>query len=498
MKSILQKVAFNGISTTNVSVQVHLAAGLPSITIVGLAAKSVTESKERVRAALSSLGLSLPPKRISVNLSPADIIKEGAHFDLPIALAIMVAMGAFDQDLIDDALVLGELSLDGSILSVSGVLPAAIAASAQGLSLICPEVNGREAAWAGDLKIIAAPNLPALCNHLRGNQPLVCPTATVSKPSISYPDMADIKGQETARRALEIAAVGGHNLLMIGPPGAGKSMLAARLPSILPELSASEALEVTMIHSITGELPSDGIVTLRPFRDPHHSASMAALIGGGHRSTPGELSLAHRGILFMDELPEFQRNALDSLRQPLETGEVVIARANQTVRYPASIQLVAAMNPCRCGYLTDPIRACKRAPICASDYQNRLSGPMLDRFDMTLFLGNLTADQMLSKERAESSDAIKTRVIKARSRSAAHTDNPGQTNAKLSANFEFKLTDEAESLLRESIEKFSITARGYHKVLRVARSIRDLDEKEVIKPHHLAEALTFRSRILTI
>jgi magnesium chelatase family protein len=492
MNSTVKTVSFSGLFANDVLVQVHISTGLPSITIVGLASKSVAESKERVRAALSNMGLALPPKRISVNLSPAGMIKEGAHFDLLIALAIMIAMGALPQEYLDETIILGELSLDGSILSVSGVLLAAMSASEKDMCLICPESNGAEAVWANELKIIAAPTLHALCNHLRGILPLNYLVAKLSEPEKQKSDMADIKGQETAKRALEIAAVGGHNLLMIGPPGAGKSMLAERMKSILPELSAAEALSITMIHSINGTLPEQGLISNRPFRDPHHSASMASLIGGGQKSKPGEVSLAHNGVLFLDELPEFQRSALDSLRQPLETGEVVIARANQTIRYPASFQLIAAINPCRCGFLSDPNRACSRAPDCAVQYQNRISGPMLDRFDMIIFLGSLSASELLSLETGETSAQIRTRVKNARAQQSSKHRKQAQLNAKLSADFDFELTDEANELLHKSIDKFALTARGFHNILRVATSIQNLENKDVLYPHHLAEALSYR------
>ena len=407
MQANLYKVAFRGIETLSVSVQVHMASGLPSMQIVGLADKAVTESRERVRAALSSMGLALPPKRIAVNLSARDVAKEGAHFDLPIALAILVAMGALPTDLTEDALVMGELSLDGSILPVAGVLPAAIAAAAENLRLICPAANGPEAVWAEGREIVAAPSLPALVNHLRGHQLLPAPVQKPVSQTRRVRDMAELKGQETARRALEIVAAGGHNLLMIGPPGAGKSMLAARLPGLPPPLTAEESLEVTMVHSLVGEVPPDeGLVTQRPFREPHHSASMAALVGGGQKARPGEISLSHRGVLFLDELAEFARPALDSLRQPMETGEVVIARANNHIRYPAQFQLIAAMNPCRCGYLSDPARACSRAPDCGRNYMSRVSGPMLDRFDIILDIEELSADQLLDNSSVEASAPI--------------------------------------------------------------------------------------------
>ncbi len=346
MHALVQTIAFRGIDTIPVDVQVHIANGLPTIAIVGLADKAVAESRERVRAALSSIGLALPPKRIAVNLAPADVVKEGAHFDLPIALGLLIAMGVVSPDAIADRVVLGELALDGSIQQVSGVLPAALAAAASGQHLICPAACGPEAAWASGLDIIAAPDLVSLLNHLKGVQILSPLEPKYLSVDRNYPDMSDLKGQDTARRVLEIAAAGGHNLLMIGPPGAGKSMLAARLGGLLPALSAAEALQVTMLHSVAGQLGDGGLIRTRPFREPHHSASMAALVGGGPWAKPGEISLAHNGVLFLDELAEFARPVLDSLRQPLETGKVVVARANHNVTYPARFQLVAAMNPC--------------------------------------------------------------------------------------------------------------------------------------------------------
>ena len=335
MHASIRTVAFRGIETVPVEVQVHVANGLPSMAIVGLADKAVGESRERVRAALASIGLALPPKRIAINLAPADLVKEGAHFDLPIALGLLVAIGSIPHDSVDDHLVLGELSLHGAIEPVSGVLPAAMAAVAGDLNLICPQRCGAKAAWASDLSIIAAPDMMALLNHLRGRQILPTPKAERRPARGDVPDMADLRGQETARRVLEIAAAGSHNLLMVGPPGAGKSMLAARLPGLLPPLTRREALDVTMLHSVAGTLPAGGLVQSRPFRDPHHSASMAALVGGGARARPGEISLAHGGVLFLDELAEFGKTALDALRQPLETGQVIVARANHHAIYPA-------------------------------------------------------------------------------------------------------------------------------------------------------------------
>ena len=495
MQSFVSTVAYRSIETLDVSVQVHISNGLPAMAIVGLADKAVAESKERVRAALSSLGLALPAKRIAVNLSPADLLKEGAHFDLPIAMGLLTAMGVLPSDSLSEHIILGELALDGSIRRVAGILPAALHAKGSAKALICPAENGAEAAWAGDLTILASQNLTELINHLRGNQLLATPVARAEPPPENGPDLADLKGQETARRALEIAAAGGHNLLMIGPPGAGKSMLAARLPSLLPPLTASEALEATMIHSVAGALPASGLIQQRPFRDPHHSASMASLVGGGQKAWPGEVSLAHRGVLFLDELAEFSRPALDSLRQPLETGDIVIARANHHVRYPARFQLVAAMNPCRCGYLSDPARACSRAPRCAQDYMARISGPILDRFDILLDVTELRPSELLSEQLSESTAAVRKRILSSRNFAAArHSDHPEILNAHLEAkslNDELKNNDEIRALYSEALEKQALSARGFHKS-RVARTIADLAASQHITRYHVLEALSYR------
>ena len=499
MHASVQTIAFRGIDTVDVSVQIHLSNGLPAMRIVGLADKAVAESRERVRAALASIGLSLPPKRIAVNLSPADLAKEGAHYDLPIALALLVAMGALPPDLLDNALILGELSLDGRLLPVTGALPASMNAGARDMQLICPAANGTEAAWAGDVEIVAAPTLISLLNHLRGHTHLETPQAEAQKLSLDktdLPDMADIKGQEMARRALEIAAAGGHHLLMIGPPGAGKSMLAARLPSLLPSLTPAEALEVTMIHSIAGTVPENGLVTSRPFRDPHHSASMPALVGGGIKVRPGEISLAHQGVLFLDELAEFSPAVLDSLRQPLETGAIVIARAQAQIRYPAHFQLIAAMNPCRCGYPSDPTRNCgRRVSDCTKNYLSRVSGPMLDRFDMVLDVAELEASMLLTPANGETSASIASRVAAARQKML---NRGSAVNARLSADKleKLDLAAGAHALLEATLQKKYLSARGFHKTLRVARTIADLEAIDQITEIHMAEALHYRQREL--
>jgi magnesium chelatase family protein len=492
-------VAFAGIEVLDVDVQVQMGGGLPAFMVVGLPDKAVGESRERVRAALHALGLALPPKRITVNLSPADLLKEGSHFDLPIALGVLAAMGALPADEMDGYVALGELGLDGRLSPVSGVLPAAIHANSRERGLICPAAQGGEAAWAGDLAVLAPANLLALINHFKGTQLLARPQPRLAADHAHYPDLADIKGQETAKRAVEIAAAGGHNLLMVGPPGAGKSMLAARLPGLLPPLDAAEALEVSMIHSLAGTLSVDGLVRRRPFRDPHHSASLAALIGGGQRARPGEVSLAHLGVLFLDELPEFQRAALESLRQPLETGRATVARANAHVTYPARFQLIAAMNPCRCGYLDDPAQACARAPKCAHEYQAKISGPLFDRIDLHVEVPAVSPADLALPPAAEGTAAVAARIAAARARQKARYAGadgaPPRTNAEADGRLleSVAAPDEAgRRLLGEATERLKLTARGYHRVLRVARTLADLDGADSVKRLHVAEALSYR------
>src|SRR5690242_13079496 len=414
MTAIVSTVAYLGLEARPVEVQVQLIPGLPAFNVVGLADKAVAESRERVRGAVAAMGLALPPKRIVVNLSPADLPKEGSHFDLPIALGLLAAMGVVDAETLADYVIVGELGLDGRIAASPGVLLAALHASEQGKGLICPAAQGAEAAWAGQIEVVAAPDLLALINHFKGHGLLATPQPGEAEDAAIGPDLRQVKGQETAKRALEIAAAGGHNLLMIGPPGAGKSLLAACLPGILPPLDAAEALEVSMVQSVAGTLTGGRLTRTRPFRSPHHSASMAALTGGGLKVKPGEVSLAHLGVLFLDELPEFQRAVLDSLRQPLESGVVSVARANAHVTFPARVQLVAAMNPCRCGHLGDAALACSRAPKCAADYQAKVSGPLLDRIDLHVEMQAVSAADLVLPPPAEGSAEVAARVAAAR------------------------------------------------------------------------------------
>jgi len=503
MVARISTAAFQGIEVLPVDVQVHIAQGLPSFTVVGLPNKAVSEARERVRAALSALGLALPPKRITVNLSPADTVKEGSHFDLPIALGVLAAMNVLPTDQMDAFLALGELALDGTLTGVSGVLPSAIHANACGLGLICPAAQGGEAVWAGELEVLAPKSLIDLINHFKGTQVLSRPQAQISMTSLNaLPnlDLVDIKGQESAKRALEIAAAGGHNLLMSGPPGAGKSLLARRLPGLLPDLSPAEALDVSMIHSLAGILPEGGLMRTRPFRDPHHSASQAALVGGGVQVRPGEVSLAHLGVLFLDELPEFQRPALEALRQPIESGAAVIARASAHVSYPARFQLIAAMNPCRCGYLDDPGQACSRAPKCAEDYQNRLSGPLLDRIDLHVEVPMVPASDLSLPPSSETSAHVRQRVIKARDRQLNRfkaLSAVARTNAEADGQVLEQTTQmdsAAKALLADAANRMRLSARGYHRILKVARTIADLEGAPDVLKLHVAEALSYRRR----
>jgi magnesium chelatase family protein len=494
--ALVRTVAYLGLEARAVEVQCSIAPGLPNFNIVGLADKAVGESKERVRASLSSMGLALPPKRITINLSPADLPKEGSHYDLPVALALLGAMGVTDAEQLSDFIAVGELALDGRVVPSPGVLLAALHASEQDCGLICPAAQGSEAKWASDVPIVAAPNLIALLNHLKGTSQLPAPQPGEVEEPGHGPDLKQVKGQETAKRALEIAAAGGHNLLMNGPPGAGKSLLASCLPGILPPLSPTEALEVSMVQSVAGLLEGGRISRQRPFRAPHHSASMAALTGGGLKVKPGEVSLAHLGVLFLDELPEFQRAVLDSLRQPLETGTVDVARANAHVTFPARVQLVAAMNPCRCGHLGDAALACSRAPKCAIDYQTRISGPMLDRIDLHVEVDPVSAMDLALPPPAEGSAEVAARVAAARARQTARFDETGaRTNAELDGEplERFATPDEAgRKLLLQAAEAMRLSARAYTRMLRVARTIADLAGVEQVGRIHVAEALSYR------
>ena len=465
---------------------------MPRFSIVGLPDKAVSESRERVQAALAAMGLALPPKRITINLSPADLPKDGSHYDLPIALALLAAMGVTDAEQLGDWIAVGELSLDGRVVASPGVLIAALHASEAECGLICPADQGSEAKWASGVPVLAPANLSALLAHLKGSSVLAEPARGDVVDPVATTDLKQVKGQETAKRALEIAAAGGHNLLMVGPPGSGKSLLASCLPGILPELSPTEALEVSMVQSVAGTLEAGQISRARPFRAPHHSASMAALTGGGLKVRPGEVSLAHLGVLFLDELPEFQRPVLDSLRQPLETGQVDVARANAHVTFPANVQLIAAMNPCRCGHAGEAEMICSRHPRCVGEYQNRLSGPLLDRIDLHVEVAAVSAMDLTLPPAAEDSTAVAARVNAARE---ACRERGVRANAELQGEAleEHAAPDEAgRALLMKAAEKLRLSARGYTRMLRVARTIADLAGAPQVGRVHVGEALSYR------
>ncbi|UWR75435.1 YifB family Mg chelatase-like AAA ATPase [Phaeobacter inhibens] len=490
-------VAFQGIEARPVEVQCAVAPGLPAFSIVGLPDKAVSEARERVRSALATMSIALPSRRITVNLSPADLPKEGSHFDLPIALALLAAIEIIPPEAASETIALGELSLDGSLVPVVGALPAAMAAASEGRRLLCPRASGAEAAWVSDATVIGASGLTDVVRHFTGQMviPPAAPGEVIDGPVGK--DLRDVKGQERAKRALEIAAAGRHHLFMVGSPGSGKSMLAARMSSILPPLTAAEALETSMIQSLCGLIDDGGIRRDRPYREPHHTASMAAIVGGGRRAQPGEISLAHNGVLFLDELPEFSRAVLETLRQPLETGHVNVARANAHVSYPSRFMLVAAANPCKCGALSDANRACARAPQCSADYLGRISGPLMDRFDLRVDVPPVAFADLDMPGDSETSADVAMRVAIAREiQTSRYHDHPGlRQNADAEGQLlEEVATPDAESrtLLLQAADRFGLTARGYHRVLRVARTIADLDGAPDVRRPHIAEAISFR------
>ncbi len=497
MVSRAYTVAFEGIEARMVEVQCAITAGLPSFAIVGLPDKAVSEARERVRAAMTAMSIALPSKRITINLSPADVLKVGSHFDLPIALALLAALEIIPSEDVENTVALGELSLDGSLIQVIGALPAAMAAAEHDRALLCPKACGAEAAWVGATQVLAANSLADVVRHYTGQSPLTPAVAGEVQRETHSRDMRDVKGQERAKRALEIAAAGRHHVLMTGSPGSGKSMLAARLPGILPPLSAAEALETSMIHSLSGLLDEGGISRERPFREPHHTASMAAIVGGGRGAKPGEISLAHNGVLFMDEFPEYNRAVLETLRQPIETGEVVVARANAHVRYPCRFMLVAAANPCKCGHLTDPSRACARVPVCGEEYLGRISGPLMDRFDLRIDVPPVAFSDLDLPETGDSSADMAARITAARALQEARFE--GHDDMRVNADAEGALLeeiampdDEGRALLLKVAERFGLSARGYHRVLRVARTIADLEGVADVRKPHVAEAVSFR------
>jgi magnesium chelatase family protein len=497
MVALTYTVAFEGIDARLVEVQCAVSPGIPAFSIVGLPDKAVSEARERVRAALTAMAIALPSKRITVNLSPADLPKEGSHFDLPIALALLAALEIIPSDQAAQTVALGELSLDGTLVPVVGALPAAMAAAEDDRTLLCPRACGPEAAWVGAANVIAPRTLADVVRHFTG-QSVIAPSepGEVHRPA-NMRNLSEVKGQERAKRALEIAAAGRHHLIMVGSPGSGKSMLAARIPGILPPLTPVEALETSMIHSLSGLLDEGGINRECPFREPHHTASMAAIVGGGRTAKPGEISLAHNGVLFMDEFPEFARTVLETLRQPIETGEVVVARANAHVRYPCRFMLVAAANPCKCGYLSDPARACARVPQCGGDYLGRISGPLMDRFDLRIEVPPVAFTDLDLPQDGDSSADIAARVAAARA--VQSTRFSSLERMRVNADAEGSVLEdiatpdpEGRDLLIKVAERFGLSARGYHRVLRVARTIADLDGSKSVRKPHVAEAVSFR------
>ncbi|MRU15201.1 ATP-binding protein [Roseovarius sp. A21] len=495
-------VAFEGVDARQVEVQCAVTPGMPAFSLVGLPDKAVSEARDRVRTALSSMAIALPSKRITINLSPADLPKEGSHFDLPIALALLAALEIVPADAVEGTCSLGELSLDGSLIPVIGALPAAMAAAEEDRTLLCPKASGAEAAWVGAAQVIGAASLADVVRHYTGQSPLPPAEPGEVSTNISGRDLLDVKGQERAKRALEIAAAGRHHLMMVGTPGSGKSMLAARLPGILPPLTAPEALETSMIHSLAGLLDEGGINRTRPFREPHHTASMAAIVGGGRRASPGEISLAHNGVLFMDEFPEFPRTVLETLRQPIETGEVIVARANAHVKYPCRFMLVAAANPCKCGYLSDPSRACARVPQCGADYMGRISGPLMDRFDLRIEVPPVAFTDLDLPPSGDSSAEVAARVTTAREVQNARFADKAKLHLNADAEGETleeiaNPDTEGRELINRMAERFGLTARGYHRVLRVARTIADLEGADTVRRPHVAEAVSYRLSVPT-
>ncbi len=504
MQAKINTVAFSGMEVLDVDLQIQMTSGIPAFTIVGLPDKTVAESKERVRAAFEAIGISFPAKRITINLAPADLLKEGSHFDLAIACAILAAMRILPQEELLEYVILGELGLDASIMPVNGILPVAMKAVREDKGIVCPEAQGSEAVWGGSKNIVAAPTLLALINHFKGVQTLPFPPKKQKKIVKNKLDLSDIKGQETAKRALEIAAAGAHNMLMVGPPGSGKSMLAARLTSILPPLTPQEALETCIIHSVAGELKNGELNFNRPYRNPHHNASMPALVGGGKRAKPGEISLAHNGVLFLDELPEFNRATLEALRQPLENGNITVSRAEYHHTYPARFQFIAAMNPCKCGYLGQKGQECPKAPKCGAEYQAKISGPLLDRIDLHVYVPPVTPWDIFEKEKGETSATVLARVEKARAIQKSRFEKFGVpellTNAQLSGDLledAVNLEADARQLLINFADKIKLSARGYHRTLRLARTIADLQNEQKVLKMHIAEALNYRQTMLS-
>lgn len=481
-----------GVEAPLVTVEAHISNGLPGVSIVGLPETAVKESRDRVRSAIINAHFDFPVRRITINLAPADLPKEGGRFDLPIALGILAASGQLDKDALLRYEFIGELALSGELRPVSGALPAALQSSACGRALVVPSANADEAALVKQANILAADHLLAITAHLYERKALPRHIPSEAGHTVSYNELSEVQGQLHARRALEIAAAGSHNLLLYGSPGTGKTMLASRLPGILPPLTESEALEVAAVRSITDHRSIASQWRVRPYRAPHHTASAAALVGGGSTPRPGEISLAHHGVLFLDELPEFPRSVLEVLREPLESGEIIISRAKQQVCYPADFQLIAAMNPCPCGYLGDQQRACRCSPDQVSRYRNRISGPLLDRIDMHIPLQALQPGELTCTKPGESSRDVQQRVLAARNRQYLRCNSANARLAAAQLRQHCELQQRDRSFLESTLTQLKLSARAYHRILKVARTIADLAGESRIERPHLAEAISMR------